>query len=83
MMIIMIMDIMVIILMLRGVRFSFASSLPWCCGSHGDATLPGMVTAVVIIHKMHANIENTGYVYSCSYLFVCTTIPLMASLLVV
>ena len=23
------------------VRFSFASSLPWSCGSHGDAALPG------------------------------------------
>ena len=23
------------------VRFLFTSSLPWCCGSHGDAALPG------------------------------------------
>ena len=29
----------------HGVRFSFVSSLPWCCGCHGDAALPGIQIA--------------------------------------
>ena len=33
--------LMMDILTFHTVRFSFASSLPWSCGSHGDAALPG------------------------------------------